>query len=76
MPPPNTGANRSDKVLASEAPDKMLTKVIPTWIVDRKLFGFCNILKAFEISSPSSAFCSIRFLLIETTAISEAAKKH
>ena len=31
---PNTGANRSDKVLASEAPDKMLTKVIPTWIVD------------------------------------------
>ncbi len=47
VPPPNTGANRSDKVLASEAPDKMLTKVIPTWIVDRKLFGFCNIFKSF-----------------------------
>ena len=46
-PPPKTGANRSDSVLANDAPDRILTNVIPTWIVDRKLFGFCNIFKSF-----------------------------
>lgn len=29
-PPPNNGAKRADKLSAKDAPDKMLTKVIPT----------------------------------------------
>ncbi len=46
-PPPNTGAKRLDKVSANEAPDRILTKVIPTWIVDKKLLGSCNTLSNF-----------------------------
>ena len=38
-PPPNTGAKRLDKVSANEAPDRILTKVIPTWIVDKSYWG-------------------------------------
>ena len=53
----------------------MLTKVIPTWIVDKKLFGLSiTSNNLFDFGFPSSAFCSTRFLLTDTTEISAAAK--
>lgn len=72
----NIGVNCFDKVFVSDVLDKMLIKVIFIWIVDRKLFGFCNIFKSFwDFIFFLLVFCLIWFLLIEIIVILEVVKK-
>jgi Mg2+/Co2+ transporter CorB len=52
---PKRIAMTKTKLSAKEAPDKMLTKVIPTWIVDKKLFGLSiTSNNLFDFGFPSS----------------------
>ena len=64
------------RLSARLAPDKMVIKVIPTWMVDKKWLGCSNTLsRRMYLLSPSSAFCSTRERFSDTIDISVAEKK-